>query len=668
MATSVGSIEYNARINTAQLKADAAVASKTVGSVGDASEASAAQGSAAFAKFAKGGVVAAIAAVGTLVFAIGKELPAAIGRIDTLVAFPKVMSAIGVSTEDSTASINKLSKELEGLPTPLNEGAKGVQRLVTSGLEINKATDAYLGLNNAIIAGGGNTAQAESMFLQLSQAISRGRMEGQEWNSIAANMPTVMQALQNETGKTKDELREMFMQDPQALIDNIIRLNKEGGGGLANLEEQARSASGGIQTSMDLVGTSIQRGIEDIVRELGNGDLEKGQEKIAAPFKSMADNIDTLFEKVSLFIKWWKDEFWPSIEPTIIALRDTFEPLLSGIKNEFTILIDEVKRFVTENQPFIDSIKMVAGLLGAILLGAIVVVGFAILGLIEVFRFIVNVAEMLWNAIGTVIDWFKRMYEQGKENIETLKTAFSDMWETIKEVFNNILEGARNTWNDIWSAITGVAERIVSFFSGAWQWLVDAGKSIVGGLVDGIKNMGGAVWDAISGAAAKIGEFFSGAASWLFDSGKAIIEGLISGIKSMAGGVKGAVEEVLKKARDLLPFSPAKEGPFSGKGWTLYSGMSIMDGLAEGIKKNSLMPNLALENALSNVAVSANANISTADSVGSSTGPSPVNINLNMSGIMSRSAADERDIARNLIKRLNQELTAKGQPAIGGIV
>ena len=33
----------------------------------------------------------------------------------------------------------------------------------------------------------------------------------------------------------------------------------------------------------------------------------------------------------------------------------------------------------------------------------------------------------------------------------------------------------------------------------------------------------------------------------------------------------------------LVPHSPAKEGPFSGHGWTLYSGQSIIDGLAEGM-------------------------------------------------------------------------------------
>jgi phage-related protein len=75
----------------------------------------------------------------------------------------------------------------------------------------------------------------------------------------------------------------------------------------------------------------------------------------------------------------------------------------------------------------------------------------------------------------------------------------------------------------------------------------------------------------------------------LYSSGRSIIQGLINGIKSLAGSVKDAVGGVLSSARDVLPFSPAKEGPFSGKGWTLFSGRSISEALAEGIGQREAM-------------------------------------------------------------------------------
>ena len=58
----------------------------------------------------------------------------------------------------------------------------------------------------------------------------------------------------------------------------------------------------------------------------------------------------------------------------------------------------------------------------------------------------------------------------------------------------------------------------------------------------------------------------------------------------MVGRVTGAVGDLLSKARDLLPFSPAKEGPFSGKGWTLYSGRSIPQAFAQGVDDEARRP------------------------------------------------------------------------------
>ena len=79
----------------------------------------------------------------------------------------------------------------------------------------------------------------------------------------------------------------------------------------------------------------------------------------------------------------------------------------------------------------------------------------------------------------------------------------------------------------------------------------------------------------------------SGAGQWLVQSGKAIIDGLISGIKGAISGAKDAVSGALQSIRDLFPFSPAKEGPFSGRGWVLYSGRSITAAFAQGVTDNA---------------------------------------------------------------------------------
>lgn len=111
----------------------------------------------------------------------------------------------------------------------------------------------------------------------------------------------------------------------------------------------------------------------------------------------------------------------------------------------------------------------------------------------------------------------------------------------------------------------------------------------------------------LSNMQSRIYGIFANAGSWLFRAGASIMQGLINGITSKVSGVVSSVKNVLAKARDLLPFSPAKEGPFSGRGWTLYSGQSIMQGFAQGIKSMADLPKNAIRDAMGNV--SANVNV-----------------------------------------------------------
>jgi polyhydroxyalkanoate synthesis regulator phasin len=136
----------------------------------------------------------------------------------------------------------------------------------------------------------------------------------------------------------------------------------------------------------------------------------------------------------------------------------------------------------------------------------------------------------------------------------------------------------------------------------AWfDGLKKAASGGIGSLIDYVKK----VPQMIIGALGDLGKM-------LYNSGKKIIQGLIDGISSMIGALKSKVSGALSDIRKLLPFSPAKEGPFSGKGWTLYSGMAIVEELAKGITKAADMPVDAMMGALSGVQAGINVTASAA--------------------------------------------------------
>ncbi|MGW3421286.1 phage tail protein [Streptomyces phaeochromogenes] len=221
-------------------------------------------------------------------------------------------------------------------------------------------------------------------------------------------------------------------------------------------------------------------------------------------------------------------------------------------------------------------------------------------------------------AIDGIVAGFQWLYDKlvGHSIIPDLVNAIKGWWNKllgwIASIGASIKNAVVNSWNAISSwvlqKVSSIASGIRTGWNNAKSFVSSAVSGMLSGIRSGFSSMVSAVKDKISSAVSSVKSFkssvvsfFSGAASWLVDSGKKLIQGFINGIKNMAGSVKDAVGNVLSGARDLLPFSPAKEGPFSGRGWTEYSGASLMQGLATGIDNSARLPYRSMSSALGGV-------------------------------------------------------------------
>nr|DAL89350.1 MAG TPA: chromosome segregation ATPase [Caudoviricetes sp.] len=106
------------------------------------------------------GLGAAVNIVNKAINEITGSVGSAISRVDTMNKYPKVMQALGHSAEQSQKSIADLSEGIEGLPTKLDDIVSTNQRMVSVAGNIDKATQATLGLNNAFLASGASTGEA----------------------------------------------------------------------------------------------------------------------------------------------------------------------------------------------------------------------------------------------------------------------------------------------------------------------------------------------------------------------------------------------------------------------------------------------------------------------------------------------------------------------------
>ena len=135
-------------------------------------------------------------------------------------------------------------------------------------------------------------------------------------------------------------------------------------------------------------------------------------------------------------------------------------------------------------------------------------------------------------------------------------------------------------------------------------WAVDmaakaseAADGFLRGVTDGLN----AAVDFVKSIPDKIKSFFSNAGDWLVNSGKALLDGFARGIRDAVNAVTSAASDALGAVRKLFPFSPAKKGPFSGHGYTTYSGRALMRDFAKGIKGSSALAETEAMSALSSV-------------------------------------------------------------------
>lgn len=147
--------------------------------------------------------------------------------------------------------------------------------------------------------------------------------------------------------------------------------------------------------------------------------------------------------------------------------------------------------------------------------------------------------------------------------------------------WDKISSGTKRVWNWILGFVKAIPGRVVSFFL---NWTL-AGRIIkhFGEAKDGAIRAGGRLVDWVRGLPDRIIRGVGDLGSLLYGSGRSLIWGFVDGIQSMFGEVGNAVGGLVGYARDFFPFSPAKRGPFSGHGWSLYSGQAVAEDFAQGV-------------------------------------------------------------------------------------
>ena len=362
---------------------------------------------------------------------ISNQLSDAVYRADVLNRFPKVMTMMGYSAEDASKAIGKLRDGVAGIPTSLADVVSATQRIAAMTGDVNKAADWSLAISDAMIITTGSAEDASRATEQFLQVLSRGKPQGQDWNTIMEVAAPIMNELAKSMGYTSAALGgDLYTAlqkgevSVEQLMEAMVQLDKEGGNGLESLHDRVKTSTGGIAAAVTNLRQRISNALVDVIEQIGH-------ENIESFIKGIADALVGLTKVIGGLVSFIAQNQW-----IIAALAGAIAPLMAfGIAQKLIAL------------------KIAIAAVNPPLLAVIAACG-------------VLAAAATW---------------------------IQDNWSGISEFFGNIWQGfmmgAEQAWNTITSLFSGLASFFGSIFTAAWTQVKNVfstGGQIFMGIVDGI--------------------------------------------------------------------------------------------------------------------------------------------------------------------------------------
>ncbi len=519
---------------------------------------------------------------------VKSSLDSAISRFDTMQKFPKVMTALGFSSEDSSKSIKKLSDGIEGLPTKLDDVVANTQRLTSITGDLDKSTDTVLALNNAFLASGASTEDASRGMIQYNQMLAKGTVDLQSWRSLQETMPLGLQKTAEAmgfTGKTAQQDLYAALQDGTVTFDQFNDKLIELGTGTGQLASLAKQNSSGIATSFGNLRNAISKGmantltaIDKVVQALtGNsiaqnidslkgiinsafGSINKSIEGSVGFFNSIGTTISTLFKSIDF--SWLAASFGAAL----IGLQQSLTQYGSTLANYWKTIFAKLGPIVSST---LGTVLTQIPALFQTLVSAVAPILTQISSMISKLDFS-GIQAVLQAIIPAVVSGFQTMMAIVGPSINQVITSFGNLWNTIQPllivlagalmpafqvigsflggVFSGILTGVSAAF-DVIRVVIQILTPVVSALVSAFQYIAPVLSTIaqwVGYVIGAFSGLGGAgtslktiltdAWSGIKNASSVAGNIIGAVVNG--------ISGLFSALSAAGGGLSGALQVV----------------------------------------------------------------------------------------------------------------------------
>lgn len=385
---------------------------------------------------------------------ITSNIDGAINRVDTLNNANRVFENMGFSAGETSKTMDSLKKSIQGLPTPLDSAIKGVQLIASSTNDLGKSEQIFAALNNGILGFGGSAEMVENAIIQLSQSFSNGKVDAETWNSmINSGLGPALNALAKQMGLTAGQMKAGLSDGSisvEEFQDALIRLNKEGGGGLKSLEQIAKDSTAGIKTGLANMKTAIVRGVANVVTKIDEGLKSAGFGSISEIIADKGAKMEAALSKFA--------EMIPPMIKTVKTFYDTlkpYAPLLAGLAGSIgtLMLVKKVSAAFTAWQKATEGLSIAQAILNSTMLAnPFVAILAAVVGLVTGFIY-------LWKTNEGFRDAVKNIWKNIQEFISSAAETVVKAWDSTMEFFSNMWDGTKAfdfVWKYMGPYITGI--------------------------------------------------------------------------------------------------------------------------------------------------------------------------------------------------------------------
>lgn len=494
------------------------------------------------------------------------SMDGAVARFDTIQKFPKVMSALGFSAQDSQKSMKMLSDGIQGLPTKLQDVVAQTQQMASSTGNLDKSTQVVLGLNNAFLASGANAEDASRGMQQFNQMLSRGKVDMDGWGSLMETMPLGLQKVAEsfgyagESAKTDlyDALKEGTVTFDQ-FQDKIIELGT-GTGILANL---AKENSLGIATSFGNLKNSVVNGMTSVLTS-----VDKVVQALTG--KTIASNIDSL--------KGIINSTFSSINSVVEKTIPTFKKMGEFIKSHSTLfktLAVAVGGFVGAMGGMIGVAKTISLVKGAftalkvammanpftLIVGAVAALA---AGFVYLYKTNTNVRK--------TIDNLFKSFGSLKGIIDPVLSILKNLGTTIKDVFSKV------DFSNFTKAFSGFGASLGggSIIQNGIKTLSDGFKALFEGVATNSPQLGKNFGEALKGIMEAIANALPSIVSGGLDIISGLIDGITQGLPNLVASALNMVATFITSVAEQLPTLLEAGAKFV---------VSILDGITRELPK-----------------------------------------------------------------------------------